>query len=51
MNAVVKFPKVSDEDVKSLRKFYDNVESHIPNLSASGIEMENYSACIIKARL
>lgn len=51
MSGLVKFPKVLDEDVKSLRKFYDNVESHIPNLSVSGIEMENYSACIIKAPL
>ena len=32
MNILVKLPSVNNEDVKSLRKFYDDVESHVRSL-------------------
>ena len=41
MNTLVKLPSVNNEDVKALRKFYDDVESHVRSLSTLGIEMEN----------
>ena len=37
---------MNSEDVKALRKFYDDVESHVRRLSTLGIEMENYGALI-----
>ena len=46
MNTLVKLPSVNNEDVKALRKFYDDVESRVRSLSTLGIEMENYGALI-----
>ena len=46
MNTLVKLPFVNNENVKALRKFYDDVESHVRSLSTLGIKMENYGASI-----
>ena len=44
MNALVKFLKVFTKNIKSLRKFYDDGESHFRSLSSLGLEKENYGA-------
>ena len=46
MNILVKLPSVNNEDVKALRKFYDDVESHVRSLSTLGIKIENYGSLI-----
>ena len=38
MNAIVKLPKVWNDDIHGLRKFYDNVELNIGSLSSLGIK-------------
>ena len=38
MNALVKFPMVRNDDIHSLRIFYDDIESNIRSLSSLGIE-------------
>ena len=38
MNALVKLPKVRNNDIRGLRKFYDDIESNIRSLSSLGIE-------------
>ena len=44
MNTLVTLPSVNNEDAKALRKFYDDVESHVRSLSTLGIKMEIYGA-------
>ena len=46
MNTLVKLPSVNNEDVKALRKFNDDFESHVRSLSTLGNEIENYGALI-----
>ena len=46
MNTLVTLPSVNNEDAKALRKFYDDVESHVRSLSTLGIKMEIYGAMI-----
>ena len=43
MNTLVKLTSVNNENVKTLRKFYDDTESHVRSLSTLGIEMDNYA--------
>ena len=38
MNALVKLPKVRNDDIHGLRKFYDDIESNIRSLTSLGIE-------------
>ena len=40
MNTLVKLPSVNNDDVKGLRKSYNDVESHVRSLSTSGIEIK-----------
>ena len=46
MNILVKLPSVNNKDVKALRKFYDDVESHVRSLSTLGIKIENYGSLV-----
>ena len=39
MNILVKLPSVNNKDVKALRKFYDDVESHVRSLSTLGMDL------------
>ena len=42
MNALVKLPKVRNDDIHGLRKFYDDIESNIRSLSSLGIETSTH---------
>ena len=46
MNALVKIPKVLHEDLVTLRKFYDDVESHVRSLKNLGVESESYGSLL-----
>ena len=45
MNALVKLSHVDDQ-LESLRKFYDDVESHIRSLTTLGIDVKSYGTLI-----
>ena len=42
MNALVKLPKVRNDDIHSLRKSYDDIESNIRSQSSLGIETSTH---------
>ena len=46
MNALVKLPKVRNNDIRGLRKFYDDIESNIRSLSSLGIETITHGTLI-----
>ena len=46
MNVLVKLPKVRNDDIHGLRKFYDDIESNIRNLSSLGIEASTHGTLI-----
>ena len=46
MNALVKLPKLGNDDIHDLRKFYDDIESNIPSLSLLGIETSIHGTLI-----
>ena len=45
MNALVKLPHVDDK-LENLRKFYDDVESHIRSLTTLGIDIKSYGTLV-----
>ena len=46
MNVLVKLPKVRNDDIHGLRKFYDDIESTIRNLSPLEIEASTHGTLI-----
>ena len=46
MNALVKLPKVRNNDIHGLRKLYDYIESNIRNLLSPGIETSTHGTLI-----
>ena len=46
MNVLVKLPKVRNDDIHGLRKFYDDIQSNIRNLSSLGTEASTHGTLI-----
>ena len=47
MNELLKLKKItSDKDLAGLRKFMDNIESHVRILQGLGIESKNYGSLL-----
>ena len=47
MNELLKSKKItSDKDLTGLRKFFDNIESHLRSLQSLGIESKNYGSLL-----
>ena len=46
MNVLVKLPKVRKDDIHGLRKFYDDIQSNIRNLSSLGTEASTHGTLI-----
>ena len=47
MNELLKSKKItSDKDLTGLRKFFDNIESHLHSLQSLGIESKNYGSLL-----
>ena len=46
MNTLVKLPKVRNDEIHGLRKFYDDIDSNIRSLLSLGIETSTHGTLI-----